>query len=176
MLKADFFYEAPESLDEVMKALTTRDKVAVLAGGTDLIPLIKQGVKKPSYLIDLKNVGSLRTIIKTERDLLIGSMVTLAEVANHPAVNRYCPALAQSARAVASPQIRNVATLAGNLLQERRCLYFNQSEHWRKSIPECLKLGGRGLPSGPQVQDLPCPLLFGHRPRTPGFRRTGGGL
>ena len=59
-----------------------------------------------------------------------------------PLIHRYLPALAESARRVASPQIRNLATIGGNLLQERRCLYFNQSEFWRKSIPPCLKLGG----------------------------------
>jgi 4-hydroxybenzoyl-CoA reductase subunit beta len=142
MIKSTFFYETPESLDRAYHALTTREGVTILAGGTDLIPLIKYGVKKPSCLLDLKNIPSLKSITQKESSLLIGSMVTLSEIAKHPLVNRYCPALAQSARSVASPQIRNVATLAGNLLQERRCFYFNQSEYWRKGVPACIKLGG----------------------------------
>ena len=142
MIKGNFFYEAPESLDRADHALKTGDGVTILAGGTDLIPLIKYGVKKPSCLLDLKNIPSLKSITQRESSLLIGSMVTLSEIAKHPLVNRYCPALGQSARSVASPQIRNVATLAGNLLQERRCFYFNQSEYWRKGVPACLKLGG----------------------------------
>ena len=142
MIKGNFFYEAPGSLDRAVHTLMTRDRVTLLAGGTDLIPLIKYGVKKPSCLLDLKNIPSLKSITLREKDLLIGSMVTLTEISNHPLVNRYCPALGQSARSVASPQIRNMATLAGNLLQERRCLYFNQSEYWRKGVPACLKLGG----------------------------------
>jgi 4-hydroxybenzoyl-CoA reductase subunit beta len=142
MIKGNLFYEAPESLDRIAHDLMTRDGLTLLAGGTDLIPLIKYGVKKPSCLLDLKNIPSLKAITLKEGGLLIGSMVTLSEIANHPLVNRYCPALGQSARSVASPQIRNMATLAGNLLQERRCVYFNQSEYWRKGVPACLKLGG----------------------------------
>ena len=142
MLKSDFFYEAPESLDRAANALMTQDNITLLAGGTDLIPLIKHGVKKPSCLLDLKNISLLKSVTHREGGLLIGSMATLAEIATHPLVNRYCPSLGQSARGVASPQIRNLATVAGNLLQERRCLYFNQSEYWRKSVPACLRLGG----------------------------------
>jgi 4-hydroxybenzoyl-CoA reductase subunit beta len=119
---------------------------------------MKQGVKKPSCLLDLKNIPSLKSITLTERDLLIGSMVTLAEIAGHPLVNRVCPALARGARSVASPQIRNMATIAGNLLQERRCLYFNQSEYWRKGVPACLKLGGEVCHQVPQSRT--CRALY----------------
>jgi len=142
MIKGNLSYEAPGSLDRALDTLMTGDSVTVLAGGTDLIPLMKQGVKKPSRLLDLKNVTSLKSITCTENDLVIGSMATLADIAVHPLVNRVCPALARGARSVASPQIRNMATIAGNLLQERRCLYYNQSEYWRKGVPACLKLGG----------------------------------
>jgi 4-hydroxybenzoyl-CoA reductase subunit beta len=142
MLKSDSFYEAPESLDRAVNALMTQDNITLLAGGTDLIPLIKHGVKKPFCLLDLKNISLLKSITHREGGLLIGSMATLAEIATHPLVNRYCPSLGQSARGVASPQIRNLATVAGNLLQERRCLYFNQSEYWRKNVPACFKLKG----------------------------------
>ncbi len=142
MLKGSLSYEAPESLDQAVNALMTGDSITLLAGGTDTIPLIKYGVKKPSSLIDLKNIPSLKLITLRDEGLLIGSMVTLTEIANHSLINRYFPALAQSARSVASPQIRNVATVGGNLFQERRCLYFNQSEYWRKNVPACFKLRG----------------------------------
>jgi 4-hydroxybenzoyl-CoA reductase subunit beta len=142
MIKGDFSYAAPGSLERAVDDLMTGDGLTLLAGGTDLIPLIKHGLEKPACLLDLKNIPSLKSIALGEGGLLIGSMATLAEIADHPLVNRYCPALGQSARSVASPQIRNVATLAGNLLQERRCLYFNQSEYWRKGVPACLKFGG----------------------------------
>jgi 4-hydroxybenzoyl-CoA reductase subunit beta len=150
MIKGNLLYEAPGSLDRAVQALMTRDSVTLLAGGTDLISLMKQGLKKPSCLLDLKNIPSLKSITRRDKKLLIGSMVTLTELADHPLVNRVCPALAQSARSVASPQIRNVATVAGNLLQERRCLYFNQSEYWRRGVPACLKLGGEVCHQAPQ--------------------------
>jgi 4-hydroxybenzoyl-CoA reductase subunit beta len=150
MIKGNLLYKAPGSLDDAVHVLTTGDSVSPLAGGTDLVPLMKQGVKKPRCLLDLKNIPSLKSITLTERDLLIGSMVTLAEIADHPLVNRICPALAQSCRSVASPQIRNMATIAGNLLQERRCLYFNQSEYWRRGVPACFKLGGEVCHQVPQ--------------------------
>ena len=113
-----------------------------LAGGTDLIPLIKYGLKKPSCLLDLKKILSLKSITLRKDGLFIGSLVTLSEIAGHPMINKTLPALCRSARSVASPQIRNLATLGGNLLQERRCLYFNQSEYWRKGVSPCLRLGG----------------------------------
>lgn len=158
MIRGNPFYEAPDSLDRVVDTLMTRDGVTLLAGGTDLIPLIKYGVKKPSCLLDLKNIPSLKSITLKEGGLLIGSMVTLTEIARHPLVNRYFPALGQGARSVASPQIRNVATLAGNLLQERRCLYFNQSEYWRKGLPACLKLGGAVCHQAPKSRT--CRALY----------------
>jgi 4-hydroxybenzoyl-CoA reductase subunit beta len=142
MLKDSLSYEAPESLDQAVNTLMTRDHTTLLAGGTDMISLIKYGVKKPSSLLDLKNIPSLKSITLRDEGLLIGSMVTLTEIANHPLINNYFPALVQSARSVASPQIRNIATVGGNLFQERRCLYFNQSEYWRKNVPACFKLKG----------------------------------
>jgi 4-hydroxybenzoyl-CoA reductase subunit beta len=142
MLKGSLSYEAPESLDQAVNTLMTGDNITLLAGGTDLVSLIKYGVKKPSSLLDLKKIRSLKSIALRDEGLRIGSMVTLTEIANHPGVNTYFPALAQSARSVASPQIRNVATVGGNLFQERRCLYFNQSEYWRKNVPACFKLEG----------------------------------
>jgi 4-hydroxybenzoyl-CoA reductase subunit beta len=158
MIKGNLLYEAPGSLDHAVQVLMTRDSVTPLAGGTDLVPLMKQGVKKPRCLLDLKNIPSLNTITRRDKDVLIGSMVTLAEIADHPLVKRICPALAQSCRNVASPQVRNVATIAGNLLQERRCLYFNQSEYWRRGVPACFKLGGEVCHQVPQSRT--CRALY----------------
>jgi len=142
MLKADFIYEAPDSVESAFQFILTRENAAFLAGGTDLIPLIKYGVKGFSCLIDLRRISTLKSIAVREKELFIGSMVTVADLARDPLVNRSIPILGQSARSIASPQIRNCATLGGNLFQERRCLYFNQSAFWRQNIPPCFKLGG----------------------------------
>jgi len=158
MLRSRFTYEAPESLGQAANDLMTRDNITLLAGGTDLIPLIKYGVKKPSCLLDLKRISSLKSVAFRENGLFIGSMVTLSEIVRHPLIHQYLPALAESARRVASPQIRNLATLGGNLLQERRCLYFNQSEYWRKNISPCLKLGGEVCHQAPKSKT--CRALY----------------
>jgi CO/xanthine dehydrogenase FAD-binding subunit len=142
MLRADFIYEAPDSVESAFQFVLTRENVALLAGGTDLLPLIKYGVKKPSCLVDLRKIPTLKSITLREKSLFIGSMVTITDLSRDSLINRSIPTLGQSARSVASPQIRNCATLGGNLLQERRCLYFNQSAFWRKNISPCFKLGG----------------------------------
>ena len=150
MLRSHCTYEVPDSLDQAVHNLMTREKVLLLAGGTDLVPLLKYGVKNPDVLLDLKKIPSLKTITLRKDGLFIGSMVTLSEMARVPLIHRTLPALAESVRRIASPQIRNLATLGGNLLQERRCLYFNQSEWWRKGVSPCLKLGGEGCHQVPK--------------------------
>ena len=142
MLTVNFTYKTPESIESAVNDLMAEENTLLLAGGTDLIPLIKYGVKKPACLLDLKKIPSLKLITLRENGLFIGSMVTLSEITKHPLINQYIPSLGDSARGAASPQIRNIATLGGNLLQERRCLYFNQSDYWRKNIAPCFKLGG----------------------------------
>ena len=142
MSSADFKYEAPDSVESAFRFLLTREGAALLGGGTDLLPLIKQGVKKPSCLIDLRKISTLTSVTLREKGLFIGAMVTLADLSRNSLINRSIAILCQSARSVASPQIRNVATLGGNLFQERRCLYFNQSAFWRQSASPCFKLGG----------------------------------
>ncbi|RPJ05270.1 MAG: hypothetical protein EHM36_08540, partial [Deltaproteobacteria bacterium] len=142
MLPNNFTYESPDSLDQALNRLMTKEDVILLAGGTDLIPLMKIGVKRPSCLLDLKKIRSLKSIEMRKEGLFIGSMATLDEIGRHPMINRFLPALGHSARSVASPQIRNQATIGGNLFQERRCFYYNQSEHWRKTLSPCFKSGG----------------------------------
>lgn len=143
MSKTDFLYETPNSVESAFHFIQTVEHAAFLAGGTDLLPLIKYGVKRPAGLIDLSKIPVLKSITLRGEGLFIGSMVTLTGLTRDPLIHRSIPILAQSASSVASPQIRNCATLGGNLFQERRCFYFNQSEFWRKNISPCFKLGGK---------------------------------
>ncbi len=113
-----------------------------IAGGTDLVPLMKLGLKKPPLLIDVTRLPELRGISLDEKEISIGAAATLTEVAENAAVLQYLPALAQSAEKTASLQIRNVGTIGGNLMQDRRCIFFNQSASWRSSLPKCFKAGG----------------------------------
>jgi len=140
--KNSFKYVAPDSIEAALEYLLTEKNVFFLAGGTELLPQIKHGLMQPSLLVDLGKIGSLKGMTTREEGLFIGAMETLGNLVKNSQVNRYVALLGQSALRVASPQIRNRATLVGNILQERRCLYFNQSEYWRQSIAPCFKLGG----------------------------------
>jgi 4-hydroxybenzoyl-CoA reductase subunit beta len=137
-----FRYLTPESLDSAVRALVQGENVALLAGGTDLIPLLKYGVKKPSCLLNLERVQELKGLTLSGNGIFIGSMVTLSELIESPIVRRHIPALTETATWVASPQIRNQGTVGGNLLQEKRCPYFNQTDFWRANVSPCFQLEG----------------------------------
>jgi xanthine dehydrogenase YagS FAD-binding subunit len=122
-----------------------QDAVIVKAGGIDLLDLMKEGLLQPRRIINLRGIAELDKIVEQrEGTLRIGSLVTLATVANHPIVQKHYTALADVARSSASPQIRNVATLGGNLLQRPRCWYFRSTHHHcaRKGGETCFAFGG----------------------------------
>lgn len=111
-----------------------------VAGGTDLLPNIKHGLFKPKRVIHL---GCIKGSVQVSGDaLVIGAGLSLAELANDTLIQSHLPMLAEAARLVAGPQIRNAATLGGNILLDTRCLFYNQTEFWRKSLGYCLKAEG----------------------------------
>jgi xanthine dehydrogenase YagS FAD-binding subunit len=96
----------------------------VLAGGTDLLALMKDDVVHPQRLVNLKGIADLRGVTSDAEGLHIGALTTLGELADDAAVQKNYPALAVALGEAASPQIRNLATLGGNLCQRPRCWYF----------------------------------------------------
>ncbi len=109
----------------------------VKAGGIDLLDLLKEGLLAPAKVVNLKEVPGLDVTVEEEGGgLRIGPLVTLASLADHPLLQQRYAALAGALRGSASPQIRNVATLGGNLLQRPRCWYF------RSHAYRCLRKGG----------------------------------
>jgi len=138
-----FEYIAPESLEQAVALFLKRDDSVFLAGGTDYIPLMKYGVKKPGLIIGINEIPYLTKIEARDQGLFVGAMNTLASLAENRHIMEKFPVISRASRLVASPQIRNVGTIGGNILQDRRCIYFNQSENWRKSIPSCFKTGGK---------------------------------
>jgi 4-hydroxybenzoyl-CoA reductase beta subunit len=147
----------PEFLDSAVREFMNRENIVLLAGGTDLIPRLKSGVRKPACLLNLGNVQELKKVTNRGDNLFIGSTVTLRELAENPLVHEHVSILTESARWVASPQIRNQGTLGGNLLQEKRCHYFNQSDSWRSNLAPCFQLGGNvchQVPSSPFCRAL----------------------
>lgn len=113
-----------------------------IGGGTDIMPLLKNSVRDDSEFVFLSRVSELHEIAEENGFLVIGSAVTLTEIAESEIVNARCAAVAQAASLTASPQIRNIATIGGNIMQDRRCIYFNQPQLWRSGLPCCFKTGG----------------------------------
>ena len=117
----------------------------IIAGGTDLIPLMKERLATPARLIDLKPVRALRYVRAAEDGgLRIGALATLADLERDPTVAAGWPILRAAVRDAATPQLRNAATVAGNLLQRNRCWYFRGEPHcWLKGGDECFARHGR---------------------------------
>ncbi|MEM5779554.1 MAG: FAD binding domain-containing protein [Lawsonibacter sp.] len=129
---------AAKSIREAMGA----QHPTYVGGGTDLMPLLKNHVRSDKNLVFLGEVEELKGIVREDGYLTIGAGETLYDVAANPEVTKFFPAAAQAAGVTASPQIRNIATIGGNIMQDRRCIYFNQSRYWRGGLPLCFKTAG----------------------------------
>ncbi|HEY4067178.1 MAG TPA: xanthine dehydrogenase family protein subunit M [Burkholderiaceae bacterium] len=119
----DFDYERPGSVAEALRMIA-RPGSAFIAGGTNLLDLMKGGVAQPTRLIDLRALPLAAVAARRDGGLRIGAMVRNSDLANHPLVRHRYPLLTQALLAGASPQLRNMATVGGNLMQRTRCHYF----------------------------------------------------
>jgi xanthine dehydrogenase YagS FAD-binding subunit len=117
------FSRATDVADAVRQMAADPD-AAFVAGGTNLIDLIKEGVTKPSRLIDITRLALNRVENTSDGGLRIGALVPNSDLAYHPEIEKRYPLLASAILAGASPQLRNMATTGGNLLQRTRCFYF----------------------------------------------------
>jgi xanthine dehydrogenase YagS FAD-binding subunit len=139
-----FTYARARDADQAIALATGRQRAKFLGGGTNLVDLMREGVEHPETLIDV--TGLSREITETEGGgLMIGAAATNSVVASHPVVRRDFPMLARAVLAGASPQIRNMATVGGNVLQRTRCLYFyDHAARCNKRQPGqgCDALGG----------------------------------
>lgn len=180
-----FEYAAPESLADALRTLRAArtQSVRPLAGGTDLLPLIKADIEAPHTLMNLKRLRDLPRGIELDgEEASLGALASLADIARHPQIARSFPALAQAALSAATPQLRNMATLGGTLLQRPRCWYF-RSPHfrcWLKGGSACDAREGQnqfhavfdtGVCRAVHPSDLACALvLFDARIRVRGPR------
>ncbi|MBZ5668528.1 MAG: xanthine dehydrogenase family protein subunit M [Acidobacteriia bacterium] len=121
-----FEYARPTTNEEVVKLLTgAKGGAQVLAGGTDILSLMKDGVARPARLVSLQHVKELRGItFHPGTGLRLGATATFEELLENPDVRKHYPALAQAAEGVSSPQVRNTGTVAGDLCQRPRCWYY----------------------------------------------------
>jgi xanthine dehydrogenase YagS FAD-binding subunit len=121
----NFEYASPKTLKEATSLLgSTWGDAAVLAGGTDLISLMKDYIETPKRVVNIKGIKELSGINKASGGLRIGAAVTLEDLANHATVRSDYPSLAAAVRGIASPQIRNMGTVGGDLCQRPRCWYY----------------------------------------------------
>ncbi len=134
---------SPETVDGAVMALN-RPGARLVAGGTDILPNLKHRLDQPPVLVSLSRVRGLDALsVDRKRNVMhIGAGVRLADLARHPDVVGRFPSLAKAAGIVASPLLRNMGTIGGNVHLDTRCRYVNQSEFWRSAIGGCLKSGG----------------------------------
>lgn len=138
-----FSFKKPRGLTELMQTLALADeKTKIMAGGTDLIPNLKHRLYDIHSIISLKEVNELDFVSINDHHLEIGALTKLDQVSHHSDVKKYAPALVKASKSIASPQIRQMGTVGGNICLDTRCLYFNQSEFWRRSLGFCLKKDG----------------------------------
>src|SRR5712691_6392929 len=138
-----FAFRAPTTLDEAARILHGEGPSAMpLAGGTDLLPNMKRRQQVQRTLLSLRKIDALHAIQLSESGARLGACLTLSDIASDSRFRNGATALAQAASQVATPQIRNMATLGGNLCLDTRCNYYDQSYDWRKAINFCLKKDG----------------------------------
>ncbi len=133
----NFSYVNATSIEQVPSLLgRSWDDAVVMAGGTDLVGEMKDYAAVPKRVVNLKSIEGLDYIRQDDAGLRIGALTTLTDVLENSAVSQELPVLHQAVSVIASPQIRNMATLAGNILQRPRCWYYRSEDF------PCLKKGG----------------------------------
>ena len=138
-----FEFRAPRTLEEAARILDGQGPNTMpLAGGTDLLPNMKRRQQVPRTLMSLRYIEELNQVRFADTGSRLGACLTLSEIAGDPRFRNGLTALSQAAVQVATPQIRNMATLGGNLCLDTRCNYYDQNYEWRKAINFCLKKDG----------------------------------
>ena len=139
-----FEYRVPQTIVEAVKIMADAGPAGqFVAGGTDLYPNMKRRQQMPKTVISVMRLDELNQISGNgSTGLKIGASVILSDICEHPIINRDYPVVAQAARTISTPLLRNMGTIGGNLLLDTRCNYYDQNFEWRKGINFCLKKDG----------------------------------
>ena len=139
-----FTYLAPVSVTDAVKLVADHGPEAMLvAGGTDLYPNMKRRQFEPTVLVGLRGIRDMIGVRGSAKaGMTIGAGTILSAVSEHAEIVGSYPALATAAGLVSSPQLRNMATIGGNVCVDTRCNYYNQSYQWRKAVNFCMKKDG----------------------------------
>ncbi|MFI6096453.1 FAD binding domain-containing protein [Lentzea sp. NPDC051213] len=136
-----FEYAGPRTVADAVQLVGERPGAGFIAGGTDLLNLMKDGAQAHDRIVDI-NALPLGDVVQTGNVIRIGALARMADVAAHPAVRKALPVVSQALLASASPQVRNMAAIGGNILQRTRCGYFRDAgSACNKRIP------GSGCPA-----------------------------
>lgn len=132
-----FDYVSPSTIDEALTLLAPEkgSETRALAGGTDLLTLIKGDIERPARVVDIKRLRDLDArITRDEHGITLGALATLGQIESDPIILQAAPVLAEAAAVAATPQLRNMATIGGNLLQKPRDWYYRNGDidEWRK--------------------------------------------
>jgi 4-hydroxybenzoyl-CoA reductase subunit beta len=139
-----FDYRIPQTIAEAVRIMAGAGPAGqFVAGGTDLYPNMKRRQQMPATVISVMRLRELNQITGDgTQGLKIGASVILTDICDHPVINRDYPVVAQAARTISTPLLRNMGTIGGNLLLDTRCNYYDQNYEWRKGINFCLKKDG----------------------------------
>jgi len=134
----------PRTVDDAFGYLAKHaENIRVLAGGTDLIPSMRQKLFEPQYVLDIRHIPELNGIRHNSGIAVdIGALTTLTAIERSDFLRQHYPVLTEAARTVASPLLRNMGTIGGNICLDTRCLWYNQSLTWRKGCGFCIKKDG----------------------------------
>jgi len=137
-----FEYVEPKSVQEASSILLDDPGAKILAGGTDLLVNMKHRVEVPSVIVNIKRISNLEFIDQKNGAIRIGALTSLKHIYKNPLVGEKLPGLSLAASSVGSYHHQSAGTIGGNICQQNRCKYFNQSRWWRSSRPLCFKAGG----------------------------------
>jgi xanthine dehydrogenase YagS FAD-binding subunit len=152
-----FTFVEPTSLDEVIRVLAAgQNQARLIAGGSDLLGELKDEIASYERLVSLAGVEELRQIREDGGGLRLGALVTVTQLEYDPRLQGPYRILAEAARSVATPEIRNQGTLGGNLCQRPRCLYY------RQALTPCLKKGGEDCPAVDSPYQAYLSIMGGH--------------
>ncbi|MBW1819513.1 MAG: FAD binding domain-containing protein [Deltaproteobacteria bacterium] len=143
MIASKFEFRSPKDVEEAVRLYREFQGEAVyLSGGTDLVPRMKLGLEKPKAVVDLKRIVPLTTVEDQGDWIRIGPLARIFDLKQNDLVREDFPVLEASLEATSCESLQMRGTIGGNLLQNSRCLFYNQSEFWRRSKGFCLKMGG----------------------------------
>src|SRR5450830_1222503 len=181
MNETEIRYQAVATVQEAEALLrNSAGKALLLAGGTDVFGTLKDGIhsdREDVLLVDLKTIPGLDSIIEDNGDVVIGALTRLADLATNELISDRVPMLAEAARAVASPQLREMGTVGGNLCQEPRCWYYRYPDDGfhchRKGGELCAAAVGdnryHSIFGAGKVVDPPCVTACPNHTSIPGY-------